>query len=73
MHSSLRVTVGTILGLLAAGTSRGDILAAYCTLKPKISTPHSPMPWRLKSPKNRSSCHEREDFGRHESVATWIP
>ncbi len=31
----LRVTVGTILGLLASGTSRGRILQAYPYLEPE--------------------------------------
>lgn len=31
----LRVTVGTVLGLLAAGRSRGDILEAYPYLEPE--------------------------------------
>jgi uncharacterized protein (DUF433 family) len=31
----LRVTVGTVLGLLAPGRSRGDILEAYPYLEPE--------------------------------------
>ena len=44
----LRVTVGTVIGLLAAGRSREEILAAYPYLEPKdIDQALAYAAWRL--------------------------
>jgi hypothetical protein len=40
----LRISVGTIVGLVASGVSRDRILAAYPLLEPLISMPWRPEP-----------------------------
>ena len=60
----LRVTVGTILGLLASGKSRERILQAYPYLEPEdldaaLATPHGDS----KSARSRWSPNERTAAG----------
>lgn len=64
----MRVTVGMVVGLLAAGRSRDEILAAYPILNQRTSIKPWPMPrGALRSGKFRCRLHEHSDSDRHES------
>jgi len=68
----MRVTVGTIVGLVASGHSNAEILAAYPYLKKKTSAKLWPMPpGGLK----RSKCPFRphELAGRYERSTPLAP
>ena len=66
----LRVTVGTVVGLLAAGRSAEEILSAYPYLEREDigqSWPTPPGGW--KNARFLFPSPDREAPGRHESVA----
>ena len=57
----LRVTVGTVVGLLAAGRSAEEILSAYPTLSEKISVnPWPTPPGGWKNARFLFPSHDRE-------------
>ena len=64
----MRVTVGTVVGLLAAGRSTDEILKAYPYLKPTTSARPSPTP--RGAPKSRKSLWlSREAAARADTEA----
>ena len=64
----MRVTVGTVVGLVAAGRTRDEILRETPTLKPRTSLKHYPMP--LGAPrKSKFRSASREAARGHEPVA----
>ncbi len=66
----MRVTVGTVVGLLAAGRSPAEILRAYPYLEREdIDQSLAYAAWRLKEPEVPFARHEAETPPWHDSVA----
>ena len=68
----LRVTVGTIVGQMAAGRSQQAILEDYPYLEPEDLL--AALAYAACAPRNRKSrWTSRENSGRHERVADMVP
>jgi Protein of unknown function (DUF433) len=65
----MRVTVGTVVGLVAAGRTRDEILREYPTWRPRTSPRPCPT-LRGGQRKSKFRCAGREAARGHEPVAT---
>jgi len=60
----LRVTVGTVVGLLAVGRSREEILKAYPYLEPEdVDQALAYAAWRVEGREVRLECSRRAELG----------